>query len=136
MQNKLDKLTILIDGLKPKQKTYALNLLADLVTIINNQEKEIESLIAYKINNKLSEYECEIQKYVLLLIYYGFSQKFIKVIRQECVLFITKNRKHIPNLSPSEIKLIDLFLMSYELENDKEPESYLQLKKFMDESKD
>lgn len=128
MQDKIDKLTDIIKCIKSAgQKNYALTLLADLVGTLNGQSKEIHALHAYKTNNKISEIDCELEKYILLLIYYGFTQKYINIIRRECVLFVAKNRKEIDIKEPSEIKLIDDMLMIYELEYGKQPDNYKQL---------
>ena len=136
MQEKIDKLTDIINTIKKeKSRRFALTLLSEIVQIINNQEKEILSLESWKTNNKFSEIENELHKYILILITFGFSQKFIKTIRIETLIFIAKYRSKFNSFKPDEIKLIDLILMNYELEFDNLPGNYQDFKKYMDESK-
>lgn len=132
IQQKIDKLTDILNILKSEnQRKYALNLIADIINVINNQEKEITSLQAWKTDNKISEIDCELEKYVLLLIYYGYSQRFINIIRKETIEFIARNRIHFNVKKPDEIKNIDHLLMIFELEFDRLPVNYNEFSKFI-----
>ena len=53
------------------------------------------------------------------MIFYGFSQKYIKTIRTEALIFIAENRKEFKDIDSVDFKLIDLRIMKYELENGK-----------------
>ena len=139
LQEDLDTLLDIINKIKStRQKNLAITILSKLIGVINGQDKEILSLYAWKTNNKISNIECELQKYVLILIIYGYSQNFIEIIRPECLEFVAKHRKEIDIiLNPDEIKNIDFNLIGFELEKDRLPNNYKELKNFLkDATKD
>lgn len=137
MQEKIDKLISIIDRnvKSDKAKAYAITLLSDLVNIINNQEKEVKSLSAWKTNNDFSGIECELQKYILILIMNGYSQQLVKVIRQEAFQFAAKHKERITSYKPKDIKNIDHWLMMFELENERLPDTFDEFKNFYDNAK-
>ncbi len=136
MQNKVDKLTDIVKNIKSvSQRNYALTLLSELVDIINKQESEIKSLMAWKTNNKISEIDCELEKYVLLLIYYGYSQRQINNTRIEAVKFLATNKDSISIKSSEDIKTLDHWLMNFELEKQRMPKSYQEFKQFVTDAK-
>lgn len=133
MQEKINKLTDIIKSIKSEpKKNYAIKLLSEIVDTVNNQNNEIDGLMAWKTNNKKIDIECELQKYVLLLILYGYSQKWIKSIRTETLIFIAKHRSKFDHFKADEIKTIDLMLMNYEFDNNKTPETYELFKNYYD----
>lgn len=134
MQNKLNALTDIISTIKnARQRSYALSIVQDLINIINNQEEEIKGLMSWKTNTEKSG--CELQKYVLLLILYGYSQAFINSIRIETLIFIAKNKDKFDSFQADEIKTIDLMLMNFEFDNDKMPDNYQEFKTYYDKVK-
>lgn len=136
MQDKIDALTDIVKAIRnDRQRKYALSIIIDLVNVINRQSDEIKGLHAFKTNNKINEIDCELQKYVHLLILFGYSQKLISSIRPETLLFAAKNRERILSYAPEDIKNIDLQLMCYELENGEKAKNVEQLKQYIDESK-
>lgn len=136
MQDKIDALTDIVKTIRnDRQRKFALSIIIDLVGIINNQSDEIKGLHAFKTNNKINEIDCELQKYVHLLILFGYSQKAINSIRPETLLFAAQNRERILSYRPEDIKNIDLHLMGYELEKGEKAKNIEQLKNYIDESK-
>ena len=135
MQSKIDKLSDILKTIKNKrQSNFGLLILSELVNVINNQEKEIYGLMAWKTNNNKGDLESELQKYILLLIINGYSQKFINSIRTETLIFIAKNKNNFKNIEATDIKKIDLILMNYQFEFDNLPNDYKVFKKYLDES--
>ena len=137
MQKKVDILTDILKAIRnERQRNYAISLVSDLINVINNQEKEILGLMAWKTDNKKQDIELELEKYVLILISFGFTQKFISNIRKESVLFIAKNRKSFEKKPPELFKNIDHWLMVFELENERQPNDFNELKIFIKNARD
>lgn len=137
MQKKVDILTDILKTIRnERQRNYAISLVSDLITVINNQEKEILGLMAWKTDNNRNDIEIELEKYVLILISFGFTQKFISNIRKESVIFIAKNRRSFEKKPPELFKNIDHWLMVFELENERQPKDFNELKIFIKNAKD
>ena len=112
-----------------------LNAAVDFESSRARFSKDILSLSAWKTNNKQHDIECELEKYVLILILYGYSQQFIKIIRKETIEFATRNKVHFKQLKPEDLKNLDHWLMGFELENGRKPKDINEFIEFYNEAK-
>lgn len=136
MQQKINTLLRIISEIKiSRKRNDALSIINDMVKVINGQEDEILALSAWKTDNKKQDIECELEKYVLILIASGFSQKLIRIIRVDALNFIAKYKKEFVKLKPEEYKTVDLWLMNYELAKGEFPKSFKEFKEYYDKAK-
>jgi len=132
MQNKIDQLTDIINSIKSeRQRSFALKLLADIVSTINNLSDNAKKLNERKFDIKPGEGENELDKYITLLMIYGFSQERIGIIEKATLDFILKNTDQLKRkpLFKEILKIHSMRLM-FIFENGKEPEDFNELKEF------
>lgn len=138
MQKKIDQLIDIFNSLRSeRQKNYAIKLLSELVDVINNQSKTIKELTERKMDIVPGNFDTELDKYILVLIIYGFCQNDFKLINYDTINFIAKNRAQLTR-KPLAIDMIRIqnMIMSFEFDNEKQPMDLMELKKYIDGFKD
>ena len=133
MQDKINTLIDLLKSLKSeRQQNFAIKLLSEVVDAMNNQSNHIKELTERKFNIKPGEADTELDKYVSLLIIYGYSQEQIALLNQYTINFILEHRHQLTKKPLyGDIMKIHSFYNLFFFENGKHPADLNELKQFI-----
>ena len=129
LQKKLNKLVEILNTIKSKsRRNYALSLLDGIVNEVNKLGIEINKYYAKE--HGLSEPELEIEKYILALMIYGYTQEGISCINKETIIFVNKYKKYFNDI-PKAKHILDIqhWLYDFILINEREPIDFEEFKK-------